>query len=493
MLAMAVRNTKKLVRRYVASDKIRLGRYFTGADTAATMAASLCIPEKETVRVLDPGAGTGILSAAIIEEICQAGGVFRIELTAYENDPRFLPMLRDNLERIRKKCRHDYGVRLAADVREADFFTVGRGTEEPAAEGEESYDLILAAPPTGRPAPGSLAEETMNRLCPRGTDVSFIFAECAAALLAPGGQMSVRLPASFANGAHAAPVRRRLFGFAPLIFLSLAADADGKMKKDLFCSVRRGELPEEVEVRAIRGNRIEDLPPIPYHVAVYSEECKVLLPKKLSDLRLIRAMQALPCRFSDFGLVVRNGLTIETRYPECLRSSRVDGAIPLLHPAGLRGAEVLFPAPGREKPYIVPRIPSLAQPNRTMLLVKRVPVRSDGRRLVVGVYYSGQLPHDRQISTANKFLCIEAESGEMDAAFATGLAAVLSSSYYERYCALTDTIRRVNVSSLQLLPLPDRKTLASIGQRLLVARNLSLRVLDTVAGVFLAPFLGAEK
>ncbi len=493
MLAMAVRNTKKLVRRYVASDRIRLGRYFTDKNTAATMAASLCIPEKETLRVLDPGAGTGILSAAIIEEICQAGGVFRIELTAYENDPRFLPMLRDNLERIRKKCRHDYGVRLVADVREEDFFVAGRGIEEPPAEGEGRYDLILAAPPTGRPAPGSPAKDVMDRLCPRGTDVSFIFSECAAALLAPDGQMSVRLPASFANGANAAPVRRRLFGFAPLIFLSLSADAEGKMKKDLFCSVRRGELPEEVEVRAIRGDRIEDLPPIPYDVAVYSKECKVLLPKKISDLRLIRAMRALPCRFSDFGLTVRNGLTIETRYPDCLRASRVDGAVPLLHPAGLRGAEILFPTPGRDKPYVVPRIPSLAQPNHTMLLVKRVPVASDGRHLVVGVYYSGQLPHDRQISTANKFLCIEAESGEMDAAFATGLTAVLSSSYYERYCALTDAVRRVNVSSLQLLPFPDRKTITAIGQRLLVARNLSLRVLDTVAGVFLAPFLGSEK
>lgn len=491
MLALAVRNTKKLVRHYVAAESIRLGRYFTEKEIAATMAASLCIPEKEEVTLLDPGAGTGILSAAAIEEICISGGVSRIRLDAYETDERFLPMLKDNLERIRKKCKHDYNVRLFVTVYEKDFW------EDAAPIGEEydgkRYDLVLLSPPEGVVPEGSFAEAFCKRVSPRGSDLAFLFTEAAAARLAEGGQMAALLPREFADGVRASVTRCRLLSFAPLIFMALYTQKSGRPYPRMLCSFRRGETPDEVEIRAVSNGAVRDLPPIPYSMAVSTDECKVLLAKKTSDFALIRAMNALPCHLSDFDLAVRTGLTIETRYPECMRDSRADGAIPLLHPAGLYDGQMHFPPKGRKKPYIVPRIPSLKQPNRTMLLVKRVPPRAQGRHLVVGVYFSGLLPKDAYISTANKLNIIEAKRGEMDFTFALGLSAVLSSSYYERYCALTFSALRVNAAALSSLPLPGKETIMAIGRRLSFARDRSLRVMDAVAAAELAPILGVRE
>ena len=128
MLALAVRNTAKLVREKSKSENIRLGRLFTKKDTARLMAG---MPEldssREAYTVLIPGAGTGILAAAIIERICSdAAGCRQIFLTCYENDERFIPMLEDNLERIRKKCRHDYDVRLYSTVYRENYLTESR-------------------------------------------------------------------------------------------------------------------------------------------------------------------------------------------------------------------------------------------------------------------------------------------------------------------------------------------------------------------------------
>ncbi len=491
MLALAVRNTKKLVRRYVAAESIRLGRYFSEKEIAATMAASLCIPEKEEITLLDPGAGTGILSAAAIEEICISGGVSRIYLDAYETDGRFLPMLKDNLERIRKKCKHDYNVRLFATVYEKDFL------EDATAIGEEysgrRYDLTLIFPPEGVIPGESFAEAFCKRVSPRGSDLAFLFVEAAAARLAEGGQMAAFLPREFADGVRASVMRRRLLSYAPLIFMALYTSKSGRPYPRMLCSFRRGELPEEVEIRAVSKSVVRDLPPIPYSMAVSGEECKVLLAKKPSDFAFIREMSALPCRLSDFGLTVRTGLTIETRYPECMRDSRRDGAIPLLHPAGISDGQVHFPPKGREKPYIVPRISSLKQPNRTMLLIKRVPSRAEGRHLVVGVYFSSLLPKDAYISTANKLNVIEAVRGEMDFTFALGLSAVLSSSVYERYCALTFSTLRVNAATLASLPLPKKEVVMAIGRRLSFSRDRSLRVMDAVAAAELIPLLGLKN
>ena len=72
MLNLAVRNTGKLVREKSKSENVRLGRLFTKKDTARLMAAMLDIDENKTAfTLLDPGAGTGILSAAAVEEICK--------------------------------------------------------------------------------------------------------------------------------------------------------------------------------------------------------------------------------------------------------------------------------------------------------------------------------------------------------------------------------------------------------------------------------------
>ena len=114
MLNLACRNTAKLVRARVDSENVRLGRLFTKKDTARVMASMFSLhTEKNACTILDPGAGTGILSAALVERICkEAPRCKQIFLTCYENDETFLPMLKDNLERIRKKCRHDYDVHL---------------------------------------------------------------------------------------------------------------------------------------------------------------------------------------------------------------------------------------------------------------------------------------------------------------------------------------------------------------------------------------------
>ena len=72
MLNLAVRNTGKLIREKSKSDNVRLGRLFTKKDTARLMADMAALDKtKSTYTVLDIGAGTGILSAAIIEKICK--------------------------------------------------------------------------------------------------------------------------------------------------------------------------------------------------------------------------------------------------------------------------------------------------------------------------------------------------------------------------------------------------------------------------------------
>ena len=97
---------------------------------------------------------------------------------------------------------------------------------------------------------------------------------------------------------------------------------------------------------------------------------------------------------------------------------------------------------------------------------------------------------DRMISTANKLCVIEGISEEMAPDLASGLAAVLSSQYYERYCTLTGRFASVTNAALAALPLPEKDVLLAIGRKLAVARSYSLRASNAVASAALAAYFG---
>ncbi|MDQ9766372.1 SAM-dependent methyltransferase, partial [Acinetobacter baumannii] len=68
------------------------GQFFTPELTARFMASLFHIDTSLTeIRILDTGAGTGVLSAAIVERIIQIGYNGHIHLVCYENDKNVIP------------------------------------------------------------------------------------------------------------------------------------------------------------------------------------------------------------------------------------------------------------------------------------------------------------------------------------------------------------------------------------------------------------------
>ena len=69
MLDSIVEQTDSYILSMPKDKRKSLGQFFTSKTTARFMAELFSIPTKGTVKILDPGAGSGILSAAIIEMI----------------------------------------------------------------------------------------------------------------------------------------------------------------------------------------------------------------------------------------------------------------------------------------------------------------------------------------------------------------------------------------------------------------------------------------
>ena len=203
MLNLAVRNTGKLVREKSKSENIRLGRLFTKKNTARLMADMIKLDKNKTAyTVLDPGAGTGILSGAIVEHICKnAPSCKQIFLTCYEDNPDFIPMLEDNLERIRKKCRHDYDVRLFSTVYSENYLIDVKNhyTVTFFNTVEDKFDIIICNPPTHLIDKGTDEAEAAGGITMLKLSAAFLFARVAAKHLEADGQLAIILPTTVAS------------------------------------------------------------------------------------------------------------------------------------------------------------------------------------------------------------------------------------------------------------------------------------------------------
>ncbi len=471
MLNLTVRNSKKLVREMSSSQNIRIGRYFTKKDTARLMAGALLPKGKSTVYVLDPGAGTGILSGAAVEQICRIGGVSEIFLTCYENNPMFLPMLQNNLERVRKKARHDFHVKLHYEVREENFLLADYPPYI-------RYDYILTNPPReSLPSSTPEAHRFSDVVSSATIDASYLFVRAASDLLTQGGQLVALLPLAVATGVSLAPFRRRLFEIAPLqrIALFTKGGEDKPIKDDIVLSLVEGSgTDHEITISTSADDGSDDkteiLTGLAYSQIVDKEDGSLLLIRGQEDLDFLAFMRRLPCTLDTFGLKVHTGLALESRYPDLLRDTPVDGAVPLIHPRCLQNGLVMFPQRNSPKQFIIPAIPSLCQPNKNMLLMKRVPAKSDKRRLVCSAYLAGAM-NIKYISTHNKLNYIDVDGeGQMDPAFLFGLLAFLSSELVDRYIRLISKSNQVNATELASLPLPTANQLRTVGQKLMAIR-----------------------
>ena len=67
-----------------------IGQVFTPVSIAEYM-ADLFTFKNNTISILDPGAGTGILTAALCDKLFTLKNSLNIKIDAYENDIRIIP------------------------------------------------------------------------------------------------------------------------------------------------------------------------------------------------------------------------------------------------------------------------------------------------------------------------------------------------------------------------------------------------------------------
>jgi adenine-specific DNA-methyltransferase len=130
----------------------------------------------------------------------------------------------------------------------------------------------------------------------------------------------------------------------------------------------------------------------------------------------------------------------------------------------------------------MPVSPSIFQRNKNLIVIKRIPAKSDDRFLNAAIYFAAQRPQNPFISTHNKlnFIDTKSEKEEMSARFAFGLFALLNSTIYDRFLSIISKSKQINAKEMRELPLPPKHLIENIGVRLMATKQYSVIACDSI-------------
>jgi adenine-specific DNA-methyltransferase len=459
-----------------------LGQFLTPAPVARFM-ASLAQPATGDIRLLDPGAGVGSLSAAWIEEILGRKKRPRsIHLTVCEIDPQLAEYLRQSIAACRDACRSK-DVEFNADVIEKDFIASAvdwLGPRPLFAKTPMSFDCAILNPPYRKINSDSQARKALREVGIETTNLYTAFLWLVLKLLKPAGELIAITPRSFCNGPYFRPFREDLLSEAHISRMHVFESRKTAFREDevlqeniIFRAVKSpspggttiistSQGPDDPNIASREVNRQELVPDNDPAQVIH------LAPDELQG-QVARRIRNFTAALPDLGIQVSTGRVVDFRAKEFLihdrATARLNGTTaPLIYPTHFDNGVISWPKEGKKPNYlrIAEETKPLLVPPGVYVLVKRFSAKEEKRRVSAALCQPEQLP---QVSFAfENHLNYFHNSGKgLPLKLAKGLAAYLNSSLVDSFFRQFSGHTQVNASDLRNLPFPDRETLERIG------------------------------
>lgn len=487
MLDYIIQKNKGYIENMPKEIRKKYGQFFTNAETARFMASLFDLPQKREVTILDPGAGSGILSAALLERIEKSTEIETIRLICYETDKNILPLLQDNLHYLAEHCQKQmtYDIKMSNYITSQEFDF----NDSLFPESSVSVDLCIGNPPylkIGRQAPEALA---MKKICYGAPNLYFLFAAMSLCNLKDEGQMVYIIPRSWTSGAYFKRFREYLFQHGVLEYVHLFASRnkvftmEQVLQETIIIKIRKTQSPPRyVTVSSSESSqdfRHLQVLQVPYPNVVSSAEYYVYLMTTYQEAEVVASLQKFPYTLPDLGLKMRTGLTVDFRERDLLRSEPEKGTVPLFFPQHIKDGKISFPL-GKENEYILAEKTSLLQPNRNYLFIKRFTAKEEPRRLQCGIYLAQEFPQYKQISTQNKINFIDSLNHDLSVPIVYGLYVLFNSSFYDQYYRVLNGSTQVNSTEINHLPVPALQVIEQIGEQLLKQDVLTTEACDEI-------------
>lgn len=481
MLDFVISSTTKYIEQMPKTMRKKYGQFFTSKETAEFMANLFSVPEGiTTLSVLDPGAGSGVLSTALIRRLQEIESIVEIDLTCYENDSNILDLLKSNLDWVSAHAKKRISYRIVSEN-----YILSQMLEYNYMLGAESsprkYDMVIGNPPYMKVAKDAPEATAMPDVCYGAPNLYFLFASMSLFDLKEQGEMVYIIPRSWTSGAYFKRFREKFLIEGRLEHIHLFVSRDKVFEKEsvlqetiIIKVCKSSQKPETVTITSTQSNA--DFSKLtsfaaPYSQVVNGKDMYVYLVTSAEEVETLETLSKWDDTLPSIGLRMKTGLTVDFRNRDALRNDPAVDAIPLFYSQHIQDGKIVFPV-GKEHEYIATEQVGLKQRNTNYLFVKRFTAKEEHRRLQCGVYLSRKYPEYTEISTQNKinFICGMKELSEC---VIYGLYVLFNSTLYDGYYRILNGSTQVNSTEINAMPVPPMSTIEAMGKDLIRVRDMS--------------------
>lgn len=484
--------TTEFLSRMPKTLRKKKGQFFTSPETAAFMAGLFSLQDLPSeIKVLDPGAGTGILAAALVQRLATERQVQKICLVCYENDPEVLPVLEANLQYLAKAL----GRRFSFEIREENYIL----SQKDAFNGKpctdevtgESCDLVIENPPYLKISRDSAEALAMPEVVHGAPNLYFLFAAMSLFNLKDQGQMVCIIPRSWTSGAYFTAFRAYFLKHGKPLRIHLFVSRDKVFSKEqvlqetmIIKMVKTASQPDRVLISSSQSNgdfsNISALE-VPWSSVTGGPQHYVFLPTSRQEVEVLSAINTYSNNLPDDGLRMRTGIVVDFRQRRELRKSAGAHTLPLFYSRHIKNGRVNHNPGGKNDEWISDAKQGLLQKNHNYVFCKRFTAKEERRRLQCGIFLSKEFPNYAYIATQNKINYVDRTDGqEMPADTAYGVYALLNSTLYDRYYRILNGSTQVNSTEVNSIPVPPLQIIDRIGQSLMATKDLSTENCDKI-------------
>ncbi len=482
------------------------GQFFTPPPIARRM-ASFCNLRKTTIRILDPGCGTAILTCALIEHLVKVqNDIEKIDLVAYETDPDLIAFSQKTLDYL-KEWLLGKGVELNNSLHIQDFVLDNAHALESNhlpnlfedLQKEVLYfDIIISNPPYFKLSSDDIRTIAAKELVSGQPNIYSIFMGIAAKLLSENGELIFITPRSFASGNYFKAFREVFFNTVQIEKIHLF-----NSRKDTFN--RDKVLQETVVIKAIKEKidpnknvlvassaGIKDIfePAIKYFksselIDLNSKEKILHLPTSDKEESILNLVSSWENVLTDFNIKISTGPVVAFRALDYIQSSYENGSVflaPLFWLHNVHKMSLEWPKQLKEKGQYIKiesTSKSLLIPNKNYILLRRFSTKDDKSRLIAAPYFRNYAKSDF-IGVENKVNYIYRKDGHLDRNEVVGLCALLNSELFDTYFQIFNGNVNVSATELREMRLPPLNNIIEIGNAIILSNDYSMSKVNSI-------------
>lgn len=441
---------------------------------------------KEEIRILDAGAGKGILSSSAVLYLFN-NGFLKVHVSLYETDLQVLPSLEANMKKISEELSSKNFI-FSYEIHNKDFILTRPDKQK------ERFQVAIINPPYFKySSKKSIYSDATKDLFIGNPNIYASFMAVTTACLDINGQMIAIVPRSFTSGLYFKGFRSYIMKSTSLEHFHIFKSRNKLFKnsevlqENIICKFTKRSQNQAIKISSsnchldLKYSFISEYPSMAI-LGKKGDNATIRIPENEQDGEILSIVEKLPSSFLDNQYYISTGPVVEHRTREYINNQNISSTkVPLLRMHNIKPFCVKFDGKHKKDAYfsLISDYKRHVQANETYVLLKRFSSKEEKRRLTAGIH--DPLKVNAQflaIENHINYVGIKNEKMELEEAF--GIASIFNSTIMDRYFRSISGSTQVNATDIRMLRFPTRKEVKLIGNKLMNLHSLNQENVDQV-------------